>query len=213
MTGAFITFEGGEGSGKSSQIRMLESRLAAEGVATSVFREPGGGLGGVGERIREVLLDPAHDALDPLAELLLYEAARAQLVAEKIAPLLDAGEVVLCDRYADSTLAYQGFGRAAAPLDVIRELNAIATRGVAPDLTLLLDVDPALGLACATHAGADRLEREELAFHQRVRAGFLAVAAEDPDRVVVVPRDRPDAVADQVWGVVRDLLVRLGVLH
>jgi dTMP kinase len=181
--GLFITFEGGEGSGKTTQLRRLGRRLESAGLRVRILREPGGTA--VGEMVRSVLLDPDHIGLTPAAELMLYEASRAQLVAEVIAPALDAGEIVLCDRFYDSTTAYQGFGR-GLDREQIRMLNTAATGGLAPDRTLVLDVDPVLGIERATRNGADRLEAESLAFHHRVRAGFATIAAEEPERVRII---------------------------
>ena len=208
--GVFITLEGGEGSGKSTQLDLLARRLVAAELPVRVLREPGGTV--VGEMVRTVLLDPDHVGLDAIAELLLYEASRAQLVAEVIEPALLAGDIVLCDRFYDSTTAYQGFAR-ELPLDVVRRLNAIATGGLAPDRTLVLDVDPALGIARATTQGADRLEAESLAFHRRVRAGFLSIAAEEPRRVRVVDAGGDvDSVAREVAAALADLEPLAGVL-
>ena len=178
--GVFITFEGGEGSGKSTQLKLLARRLETAGVAARALREPGGTV--VGEAVRAILLDPDHSGLDDTTEILLYEAARAQLVAEVIQPALDAGEVVLCDRFYDSTTAYQGHAR-GIDLDEVATLNRAASRGLIPDRTLLLDIDPRRGVRRATSLGADRLEGEDLAFHDAVRAGFLSIAAEEPARV------------------------------
>jgi dTMP kinase len=201
--GLFITFEGGEGSGKSTQLRRLASRLEAAGLPVRVVREPGGTA--VGEAVRALLLDPEHVALDATAELLLYEASRAQLVADIIEPALEAGEIVLCDRFFDSTTAYQGHAR-GLDLDNVRRLNSIATGGLAPDRTLVFDIDPRLGIERATRHGADRLEGEGLHFHEAVRAGFLAIAAEEPDRVRVVDASgAPDEVACRVADALRDL--------
>lgn len=192
MSGVFVTFEGGEGSGKSTQLARLAERLRAAGARVRTVREPGGTH--VGERVRDILLDPAHEDIDARAELLLYEASRAQLVAEVIAPALAEGEVVLCDRFADSTVAYQGFGRGLS-LAQIDALNETATNRVWPDVTLILDIDPVRGLARATAAGADRLEGEGPAFHDRVRAGFLAIARAEPERFRIVDADgTPDEV-------------------
>lgn len=204
MSGLFVTFEGGEGSGKSTQIESLARALRAAGLPVRTLREPGGTA--VGEAVRAVLLDTAHDAMSDRAELLLYEAARAQLVEEVIRPALDAGEIVLCDRYADSTTAYQGHGR-GLDLAEIERLNAIATGGLIPDRTLLLDIDPAVGLKRATGAtGADRLEREALAFHERVRAGFLAIASAERQRVRVIDGSiTPHEVAALVMHALADL--------
>jgi dTMP kinase len=203
VRGVFVTFEGGEGCGKSTQLKLLAHRLEAAGVAVRTLREPGGTA--VGEAVRAILLDPDHTGLDDTAEILLYEAARAQLVAEVIEPALEAGEVVLCDRFYDSTTAYQGHAR-GIPLGHVDALNLAATGGLAPDRTIVLDVEPELGLTRATTQGADRLESEDLAFHQRVRCGFLAIAAEEPDRVRVVDASGDvDSVAERVAASLADL--------
>lgn len=201
--GLFITFEGGEGCGKSTQLKLVVARLENAGVPVRVLREPGGTL--VGEAIRILLLDPEHTGLDARAELLLYEAARAQLVAEVIEPALQAGEVVLCDRFFDSTTAYQGYAR-GLPLNEVLALNASATGGLAPDRTLVFDLDPALGIERATSGGADRLESEELAFHEAVHDGFLAIADADPGRVRVIEASGTvDDVAARVAAALSDL--------
>lgn len=181
--GVFVTFEGGEGCGKSTQLAILAQTLEKAGAPVLSLREPGGTR--VGELVRAALLDPAHTEMAPRAELLLYEASRAQLVAERIMPALETETVVLCDRFYDSTTAYQGYGRGVS-LDVIEPLNAIAADGLVPDLTIVLDIDPVVGLERATALGADRLESEERAFHERVRSGFLEIASREPERVVVV---------------------------
>lgn len=202
--GVFITFEGGEGCGKSTQQRLLARRLEAAGLTVRMLREPGGTV--VGEAVRSVVLDPEHSGLDATTEVLLYEAARAQLVAEVIEPALLAGEVVLCDRFFDSTTAYQGHAR-GLPLAQIESLNRIATGGLMPDRTLLLDIDAAHGVRRATSHGADRLEAEDTAFHERVRAGFLRVAAENPSRVRVIDADADvEVVAARVADAVRDIV-------
>lgn len=202
--GMFITFEGGEGCGKSTQLRLLATRLQSAGFAVRALREPGGTE--AGEAIRAILLHPDHAGLDARAELLLYEAARAQLVAEVIEPALSAGEVVLCDRFFDSTTAYQGYGR-GLELDQIDTLNAAATGGINPDLTILLDIDPVTGLERATRHGADRLESEDISFHQRVREGFLAIAASHRDRVRVIDASGTvDEVAEQVAALIPGLI-------
>jgi dTMP kinase len=209
--GVFITFEGVEGCGKSTQARLFAQRLSGIGAPVRALREPGGTQ--VGEAIRSILLDPANAGLDARAELLLYEASRAQLVAEVIEPALAAGEVVICDRFYDSTTAYQGYAR-GIPLGEIEQLNGAATGGLAPDLTIVVDVDPALGLerACRGRDGADRLEAEELAFHERVRDGFLAVARVEPERVVVVSGDGTlEEVAERIDHAVRSSGLLAGV--
>jgi dTMP kinase len=205
MSGLFITFEGGEGSGKTTQIALLAEVFYQAGLPFRVLREPGGTA--VGEAARSVLLDTSNTSMSPRAELLLYEAARAQLVEEVIRPALAAGEIVLCDRYTDSTIAYQGCAR-GLDLDEIAALNEIATGGLAPDRTLVFDIDPATGLARATGsaAGADRLESEELAFHERVCEGFLAIALASRQRVRVIDGSaEPDRVAAAVAHALSDL--------
>ncbi|WP_394649196.1 dTMP kinase [uncultured Deinococcus sp.] len=195
--GLFLTFEGPEGAGKSTQLAALVRRLRAAGHTVTETREPGGTL--LGTEVRRVVLDPALE-MGPLPEFLLYSASRAQLVAEVIRPALERGEVVVCDRYADSTLAYQGYGR-GLDLGFLERVTQEATGGLRPDLTVLLDLDPALGLARAARRGQpDRLERADLAFHTRVREGFLALAAAEPGRVLVMDATRPenDLSAD-IW--------------
>ncbi len=177
--GLFITFEGGEGCGKSTHIRMLAEWLREQGREVLQVREPGGTA--AGERIREILLDPKSE-LDPVAELLLYEAARAQIVAEVIKPALAGGQIVLCDRFVDSTVAYQGYGRGLS-VEEINRLNASACQGTMPHATILLVDDPGRALKRATKRGADRIEQAGLEFHQRVREGFEALAAANPQRI------------------------------
>ncbi len=191
MAGTFITFEGIEGCGKSTQISLLAEYLARKGNEVVLTREPGGTQ--IGERIRSVLLDASHDGMAPIAELLLYAAARCQHIAEVIRPALDAGKVVLCDRYADATTAYQG---AARRIDAatLAEVHRIATGGLMPELTILLDCAPSEGLSRAhariaaggQAAHEDRFEREAMAFHERVRQGYLAIAKSEPGRVKVI---------------------------
>jgi dTMP kinase len=186
--GVFLALEGGEGAGKSTQLRLLTAWLEEEGLEVVVTREPGATR--LGRTLRQVLLDPATGALAPRAEALLYAADRAQHVAEVVRPALERGCVVVTDRYVDSSLAYQGAGR-ALDRDDVQKISTWATEALRPDLTVLLDVDPAVGLTRATKEGADRLEAESLAFHQRVRAGFLELAAREPERYLVVAADQP----------------------
>ncbi|MFA6241785.1 MAG: dTMP kinase [Candidatus Hydrogenedentales bacterium] len=195
--GCFITFEGVEGCGKSTQLVLLKEYLASQGREVEVTREPGGTP--IAEAIRRVLLDPNNHALTPVAEVLLYAAARAQHVAERIRPALEAGKIVLCDRFADSTTAYQGAGR-ALPEATIAALHRIATEGVWPELTIILDIDPEIGLErAAARRGLDRIENESIEFHRRVRAGFLSLARIEPDRVVLVDGARSvEAVAEDI---------------
>ncbi len=174
---AFITFEGIEGCGKTTQLRRLADRLGPLAVTT---REPGGTP--IGRAVRQVLLDPANRAMAAETELLLYFADRAQNVAEVIRPALAEGRIVLCDRHVESSLAYQGYGR-GLPLAAIRQLAAQATGGLRPDTIVLIDVPVEVGLSRVGRRGAqDRLEREVVAFHERVRAGFAALLAEEPSR-------------------------------
>lgn len=194
--GVFITFEGGEGSGKSTQIGLLAKTLAAAGLETIELREPGGTR--LGEAVRELLLDPATGEVDPRAELLLYEASRAQLTRERIMPALATGSVVLCDRYYDSSTAYQGYGR-GLPLAEVHALNVAATGGLTPDLTVLLDCDHLHGMHRATTQGTDRLEAAGDEFHERVRDGFLAIAHAEPERVRIIDATgTPEQVAARV---------------
>jgi dTMP kinase len=188
----FITLEGPEGAGKTTQLRALADFLRGCGYDVVTTREPGGTA--IGDQIRHVLHDTANVAMSPTAEVLLYAASRAQLVAEVIQPALAAGRVVLCDRYADSTMAYQGYGR-GLDRDALAALTAVATGGLRPDLTLLLDLDVARGLARRRDEGEEmnRLDLETIEFHRRVRAGYLALAAAEPARWQLIDADRPPA--------------------
>jgi len=184
MKGVFITFEGVEGCGKTTQIERLHDYLRCQGYAVEVTREPGGTP--IAETIRKVLLDTDNDTLAPVTELLLYEAARAQHVAERIRPALAAGAVVLCDRFADSTTAYQGAGRSLS-FEEVNRLHQLATQGVWPDLTFLIDLPVNIGFQRVSLRGAvDRIEREAQAFHERVRQGFLELAHREPERITIV---------------------------
>jgi dTMP kinase len=189
--GWFITIEGPEGSGKTTQATALVEHLQAGGLDVLLTREPGGTW--LGERIREVLLARTGSTAptDPLTDAFLFNAARRQLVTEVIGPQLAAGRTVVCARYADSTLAYQGFGAGVA-LDVLRQLETTATDGLRPDLTILLDVPVETGLARKAPNDVTRFEAEfDLAFHRRVRDGFLALAGAEPDRFAVIDARRP----------------------
>ncbi|MCC6455221.1 MAG: dTMP kinase [Caldilineaceae bacterium] len=182
----FVTFEGPEGSGKSTQIRRLAAALEAQNVPVLVTREPGGTA--IGNAVRAILLDPARTEMSPRAETLLFHAARAQLVDQVIRPALAAGQLVLCDRYADSTLAYQGYGH-GQPLAPLRLLADYATGGLTPHLTIYLDIDVREGLLRKQVGSVDewnRMEDKALAFHQAVRLGYLALAEAEPDRWLVI---------------------------
>ncbi|MBM7866355.1 dTMP kinase [Heliomicrobium gestii] len=191
MPGLFITLEGADGAGKTTQGALLAQAFRKLGFSVVETREPGGTP--VSEAARRVLLDPSLTGMAPMAEVFLYAAARAQLVTEVIQPALAAGAVVICDRFIDSTLAYQGFGR-GLPMERLEAINRMATEGLTPDLTLLLDIDTEEGLQRARRRpeqaewqGADRMEREAAAFHQRVRRGFLELAKKEPERVRRIP--------------------------
>ncbi len=187
MTAArFIVFEGGEGAGKSTQSAALSDYLQARGHEVLCTREPGGTP--AAESIRAVLLDPANAGLDDRAEALLFAAARGDHAARVIRPALERGEIVISDRYLDSSVAYQGVARGLGA-ERVAELSLWATGGLVPDLTIVLDVDPALGLARVV--GPDRLESEPLEWHARVRQGFLDIAAAAPDRYLVLDGSRP----------------------
>lgn len=197
----FITFEGPEGAGKTTQIRQLETELQALGHDVVRTREPGGDR--VGEKVRELLL---HGDMGAEAELLLFAAARAQNVREVVRPALASGKVVLCDRFTDSTIAYQGYAR-NLPLDLIRQVNTFATGGLIPHRTFLLDLPPAVGLSRQDPDKQNRLDREDLTFHERVRQGFLDVAAAEPERIRVVDASQPaEVVAAELKAAILALL-------
>lgn len=191
--GRFITLEGPEGAGKTLQAERLAEALRARGSAVLLTREPGGTA--LGDRLRTVVLARDGGVIEPRTDALLFNAARAQLVGEVINPALATGIVVVCARFADSTLAYQGYG-AGVPLDELRVLAGIATQGLVPDLTLLLDIDPAIGLARKADADRTRFEHDfDADFHARVRAGFLELAKGEPSRFKVIDASRDvDAV-------------------
>ncbi|MDR7419517.1 MAG: dTMP kinase [Armatimonadota bacterium] len=199
--GLFVTIEGPEGAGKSTHARRLHETFR-DVIPLILTREPGGTA--LGEAIRTLLLDERYRGMSPEAEMLLFAASRAQFVTQVVVPNLEAGRCVLSERFVDASLAYQGYGR-GLPIEVVRRVNDVAVKGLRPDLTLLIDIDPAAGLSRARNAHGkdapagrgDRLEQEDLAFHARVRAGFLELAREEPARFVVVngtlPRDEVHA--------------------
>ncbi len=196
-----MTLEGPEGSGKTVVSKRLAAELGAAGHRVVLTREPGGTR--LGERVRQILLGRADLGIQPRADALLFNAARAQLVAEVIRPALDAGSIVLCARFADSTLAYQGYG-AGLPLEELRALAGVATGGLEPDLTILLDVDPELGIRRKAAGTRNRFESIDLDFHRRVRDGFLELAGAEPRRWRVVDSSRHiDQVFDDVAALVR----------
>lgn len=208
-----ITLEGIEGSGKTTQMVHIETYLAARGIDCTITREPGGTA--IGAKIRAVLLDPANHDMDPLAELMLYMADRAQHISQVIRPALNAGKVVLCDRFFDATIVYQGLARGLSP-KLIEEFHMMAFNGLKPDLTLLLDLPPEMGLARAWSqinngdrvANESRFEEERLEFHNRVRSGYLALAKKDPQRFRIIDAAKNEAqvkteICNQIDGIIK----------
>jgi dTMP kinase len=201
--GRFITFEGIDGSGKTTQMRLLAARLRERGLEAIETVEPGGTA--IGNQIRRILLDSANHDLRPTAELLLYFASRAQNVEECIRPALAAGKIVLCDRFTDSTAAYQGYARGLG-VETVRTLDRIACQGLEPDLTLLIDVDLDAGLArmrarnASERASETRMDEQSLEFHRKVRDAYMALAKEHAARFRVIDgRSEPETVAAKVW--------------
>jgi dTMP kinase len=208
MRGRFITFEGGEGTGKSTHSKMLATRLNSFGIDVALTREPGGSPGA--EILRYVLLSGAARPFGPDAEALLFAAARDDHLTTLIRPALEQGKWVVCDRFADSTRVYQGVAGNVDP-QVIRALERIVVGGTKPDLTFILDVPAKVGMRRATQrrgkSGADRFEGEALVFHERLRDGFLTLAANEPDRCVLIDATATkEAVAEQIWHVVQKKL-------
>lgn len=204
--GIFITFEGGDGAGKSTHLQLVAEALRERGIEAVCLREPGGTI--IGEQLRSTVLDPGNYVMVDECELLIYEAARAQLVFQVIKPALQRGAVVLCDRFADSTVAYQCFGRGISR-DIVDRVNAFSCQGVWPDRTVLMLTggDAEMGLGRATsHKHADRLEMAGMEFHERVNRGYLALAEEDPQRMRLVVSDEPKAAtARKVFSQLADL--------
>jgi dTMP kinase len=209
--GVFITLEGPDGSGKSTQARLLAERLRREGHAVLESVEPGGTR--IGQQIRRILLDPAHAELRPTAELLLMFAARAQNVEEAILPALEQGQIVVSDRFTDSSIAYQGAGRGLG-WDTVLQVDRIACRGLKPDLTLCIDIDTETGLARAhsrnrneTGKSESRLDEQAVEFHQKARAAYHELARREPRRFRLIDGGgAPEAVAEKVWDAVTKLL-------
>jgi dTMP kinase len=206
MKGKFITFEGPEGAGKTTQIKRVHQYLQKRRVPCLVVREPGGTI--IGDRVREILLDPGRSEMKWKTEVLLYASSRAQLVNEVIRPHLDQGFVVLCDRYIDSSLAYQGYG-AEKDVEEVRKLNQWATDGLMPDRTYLLDIPVEVGRKRLLSRGGkkDRMELKEKMFHERVRKGFRQIASKEPSRFCTI---RAEQSGDKVFQeIVEDLNVWL----
>jgi len=195
--GLFITFEGLDGSGKTTQIEAFIQHLENSGIAYQLFREPGGTI--IGEKIRQILLDKNHTAMLPITELLLYSASRHQLTMNSIHPALQEGRVVICDRFYDSTTAYQGYGR-GIDLNLIKQLNRAATASLIPDLTFVLDIELDVRQRRLGNKVLDRLEQETVEFHKRVREGFIQMAHAEPERIVLIEGNRSaDDIAGEIW--------------
>ncbi len=204
----FITFEGGEGSGKTVQARRLQRKLARLEIPSALLHEPGGTK--LGNRVARWLQWKAAEDTSPLTELLLFNASRAQLVERVIRPGLEGGVVVICDRFTDSTIAYQGYGR-GLDLETVRQVNSVAAGNLTPDVTILLDLPVDAGMARQRASTPDRFERAEVAFHQRVRAGYQHLAAEEPGRWLVIDGSwSRDRIARAVWARVAPLLENHG---
>ena len=203
----FITFEGPEGAGKTSVLKVMVERLQQENIDVLATREPGGIE--IAEKIREVILNPAHTAMDARTEALLYAAARSQHFHEKVHPALQAGKFVLCDRFIDSSLVYQGIGRGLG-VQAVQAINEFAIGSRMPDQTILFDLDPAIGLARIEANRADeinRLDTEGLAFHEKVRAGYLQLAQQNPERIRIVDASQSlEDVIESTWAILKTLL-------
>ena len=205
MKGIFISFEGIEGTGKSTQARLLSEYLTGKGLRVTKTEEPGGTQ--ISLKIREILLSLDSRGMDHVTELLLYNASRAQHIKEVIMPALEKGDVVITDRFSDSTIAYQGYGR-GIDLKLIDSLDKISTGGLKPDITILLDIDVETGLRRNKEINKnDRLEQEDIVFHQKVRSGFIKIAEREPERVRMVDCfDGIDAVHKRVVDMVKEFL-------
>jgi len=200
----FITFEGSEGCGKSTQAKALWRKLSRLSIPAELTHEPGGTP--LGSQLRRVLKRRRHDEISPLAELLLFAACRIQLVTEVIRPSLQQGKVVICDRFTDSTIAYQGYGR-GLDLETIKKINELATQGIKPNLTILLDIPTQKGLGRKQSTTNDRFEAEDIAFHNKVRDGYLKLAAREPERWLVIDAALPRArIGTIIWDRVNQLL-------
>ena len=203
----FVTFEGGEGTGKTTAMKAVNDRLLKEGYSTVTSREPGGTP--IAEEIRNVILDKANNAMDPRTEALLYAASRRQHLVEKIWPALKEGKIVLCDRYLDSSLAYQGGARGLG-IDEVLNINLFATEGTYPDLTLFFDLDPKVGLArIAANQGREvnRLDLEKISFHEKVSASFQELVKRYPNRYVTLDASKsPEEVAEEAYSEIKKRL-------
>ena len=205
--GTFVTLEGPEGAGKTTQVKLLSKELTQLDVDHVITRDPGGTP--LGRQVRRILLSP-ENKVAPMAELLLYQADRAQHVAELILPSLERGALVICDRYIDSTIAYQGYGR-KIDFDLINTLNQMSTGGLIPDLTILFDIESQDGLSRLHPGGHDRMEQEDLAFHHRVRDGYRRIAGENPDRFRILDASKALSVVQEEFR--KMLYERFGEKH
>lgn len=201
--GLFISIEGPDGSGKSTQIRLLEEFLNENGMDTILTREPGGTV--ISEKIRQIILDKEHIEMDPMTEALLYAASRAQHVAEVIKPGLQAGKTVICDRFVDSSIAYQGYGRHLG--DAVRIINEYAVAGCMPDITFLLKVEPSVGKKRIKEEELDRLENEQLDFHNAVFDGYLELEKKYKDRIIGIDATKNiDEISDEIISSMKNIL-------
>ena len=200
MRGLFISMEGGDGSGKSTQLDNIKKYFAEKGMESVFTREPGGTE--ISEKIRDIILDPENSEMNDMTEALLYAASRAQHVAEKIKPSLESGKNVICDRFVDSSIVYQGIGRNIG--DAVRVINGYAISGCLPDITIFLDISPENAMARISNRGHDRLEREDLSFHQRIYEGYKKLVANDETgRLFAVDANRSP---EEVWVDIKLLL-------
>ena len=209
MKGLFITLEGGDGAGKSTQIRNIEAFFKDRGFTVTHTREPGGPR--ISEKLRDILLDTQNTEMDPVTEMLIYAASRAQHVRETVIPALERGEIVICDRYVDSSIAYQGFGRNLGSM--VEEVNRCATGGLMPDITVWLDIDPETGKARASgDKGPDRLDLESSDFHSRVREGYAHIAESEPDRFKRIDATGSvEEIRDKIYDCLESLCAARGI--
>lgn len=212
MKGIFISLEGSDGAGKSTQIANVRQFFEDRGITPLMTREPGGTA--ISEKLREILLDKNNSEMSPIAEMMIYASARAQLVAEFIRPALERGEVIICDRYVDSSIAYQAYGRGLG--DMVEKVNSYAIDGILPDITFFLDLDPAIGRErISTRAGAstpDRLEQEKMEFHYRVYNGYKAVAEANSDRIAVIDANRSiEEIKEDIYDRLKRLCEEKGI--
>ncbi len=205
MKGTFISLEGIEGTGKTTQAKLIAEHMRAKGLRVTQTEEPGGTA--IGLKIRELLLSPENADMDPVTELLLYNASRVQHIRRVIMPALERGDVVVTDRFSDSTMAYQGYGR-GIDLKLIDSLDLISTQRLRPDITILLDIEAETGLRRNREINKDdRIEREDISFHERVRSGFIHIAAQSPERIRMVDCSAPaETVQKAVAAIIDDFL-------